>query len=861
MRAAVALYGGDLLDGHDEPWLRPERDRLRGRHLDALGELADLCEAAGDLAEAVTHAERLLRHDPLREEGYRRLMRLHAARGDAARALGVYHECSRLLESELGVAPSAATRAAYAALLPREAPGSGEPVAGPPPLVGRAAERRRLVELWRACVAGRTQFVLLTGEAGIGKSRLAEDFRAWCARQGAVVAEARCHAAEGPLVYGPVTAWLRSGALRPRLAQLDRESRSELARLLPELLTEVPDTPKPEPLPADEQRRRLLEAVADAVLAGPAPRLLVLDDLQHADRETCRLLHFLIRRDPAARLVVVATARREEIDRDHPVQELLAGLDALERYAEIELGRLDRAETDVLARRLTGEPVDIERLFAETEGNPLFVVEALRVGPRQDAPVSRRVQTVLETRLAQLSGTARELAEVAATIGREFRVDVLAAAAGGDDEALLRGLDELWRRRILREHGGEVYRFSHDKIREVAVLGVSPPRRRLLHLRIAPALERAYAADPGPVSAQIAAHYAEGGSPGHAVTWYRRAAEAAQELHASRIGRRPPGAGGAPAPRAAPVRAPRRGRAGSWRTRSSARSPRWWATPPPPSRPTRRRRTRLTRAVGVPLAPPLLRSLGMTALTREDFPATLRIGGELQAAGEQPRRRRARRRGRLPPGDGGVLAGRLRRRPHAPGDRRRPLPARRPRHPSRPLRPGPQGGVPGPPRQHPLVPRRPRRRAAGPRRRPRLGRGDRAAVQHRHRAALRRDAGPRHGRRARPAPPHRPAGGDRAEGAARSASPPPRWPDISTCSTGRRRSGSPPSTTAIRDAGDQGPAPGVPAMLARIRLGAAVAGNEPARAVAAADALLAMGGAADVWAAAARQARAAFRGA
>jgi predicted ATPase len=225
-------------------------------------------------------------------------MRLHAARGDAARALGVYHECSTLLERELGIAPSAATRAAYAALLPRATPDGGEPVAGPPPLVGRAAERRRLVDLWRTCRAGRTQFVLLSEEAGVGKSRLAEDFRAWCARQGAVVAEARCHAAEGPLVYGPVTAWLRSGALRPRLAQLDRQQRSEIARLLPELLTEAPDTPKPEPLPADEQRRRLFDAVADAVLTGPAPRLLVLDDLQHVDRETCRLLHYLVRRAP-----------------------------------------------------------------------------------------------------------------------------------------------------------------------------------------------------------------------------------------------------------------------------------------------------------------------------------------------------------------------------------------------------------------------------------------------------------------------------------------------------------------------------------------------------------------------------------
>ena len=323
LRTAAALYRGDLLDGHDQAWLQPEQQRLRARHLEVLDELADLCAADGELAEAVTHAERRLRGDPLREASYRTLMRLHADHGDRARALGVYHECATVLENELGVAPSAATRAAYAALLPRE-PSSrtDEPLTGAAPLVGRTAERRQLVDVWRAGLAGRPQFVLLTGEAGVGKTRLAEDFRMWCARQGALIAEARCHAAEGPLVYGPVTAWLRSSALRPRLALLDRARRSELARLLPELLTEAPDTPKPEPLSADEQRRRLLDAVAAAVLSGRAPRLLVLDDVQHVDRETSRLLHYLLRREPTSHLVVVATARREEMDRDHPVQEL-----------------------------------------------------------------------------------------------------------------------------------------------------------------------------------------------------------------------------------------------------------------------------------------------------------------------------------------------------------------------------------------------------------------------------------------------------------------------------------------------------------------------------------------------------------
>ncbi|MBV9920672.1 MAG: AAA family ATPase, partial [Pseudonocardia sp.] len=419
----VALYGGDLLDGHDAAWLDPERQRLRGRWLDALGELAERRAADGELGRAVTHAERLLRADPLREENYRRLMRLHTERGDPARAMGVYHECAAVWERELGAPPSAATRAAYAALLPHETH-RRETAAAPGALVGRAAERRRLVDLFRASAEGRTQFVLLTGEAGVGKTRLVEDFRTWCARQGAVVAEARCHSAEGPLVYGPVAAWLRSGALRPRLAQLDPERRSELGRLLPELLVE-PGTPKPAPLSADEHRLRLLDAVADAVVAPHAARVLILDDLQHVDRETCRLVHYLVRREPTARLLIAATARHEEIDSDHPAHELLTSLHALDRCAELELGRLDQAETEQLARGIGGAPVDVERLYAETEGNPLFVVEALRLGP--GASVSKRVQSVLEARLTQLSGPARGLAEVAATIGREFRVDVLAA--------------------------------------------------------------------------------------------------------------------------------------------------------------------------------------------------------------------------------------------------------------------------------------------------------------------------------------------------------------------------------------------------------------------------------------------------
>ena len=162
-------------------------------------------------AHRYRHLPELLRHDPLREESHRRLMRLHDARGDRARALRAYHACAAALERELGVEPSPATRAAYESLLP----GVPEPAAsGRPPLIGRAAERARLTELWRAAEAGRAQLLLVTGEPGIGKTRLVEELRAWCAHRGAVTAEGRSYRAEGALAYGPVVAWLRAHKLR-----------------------------------------------------------------------------------------------------------------------------------------------------------------------------------------------------------------------------------------------------------------------------------------------------------------------------------------------------------------------------------------------------------------------------------------------------------------------------------------------------------------------------------------------------------------------------------------------------------------------------------------------------------------------
>ena len=521
---AVGLYAGDLLEGRQDDWLTAERERLAGLHADALERLARQHEQEHRWPEAIRCAERLVARDPLREEYHRLLIRLCQASGDRARAVRAYHVCATTLEDELGIEPAPETRAVYEALIVGggQASISRAKVPGTPPLVGRDDERARLVAAWHAAASGHPQLVLVTGEAGVGKTRLVDELRA---HAGAVTAEARGYPAEGPLAYGVATAWLRSGPVAARLTRLVRPDLTELARLLPELTGQVPP---PEPLPEAELRHRLPGAIARALRAAGAPLLLIVDDAQWADAQSLRLIHYLIRSAPPDRLLVAATARREELDEHHTLTALTTALQARGHLTEIGLSRLSREDTARLAGHVTGAPVEearLGRLYAHSEGNPLFVVEALR----PDAPAAAsKVQAVIAGRLARLSPDAAAVAGVAAAVGRAFTADVLAVATGLDEQALVAALDELWRRGILRAHGPNAYDFSHGRIRDAAYAALGPPRRRHLHLEIARALE----SGGHPAVPAIAAHYERAGATAQAIRWHERAAEAAQWLHA-----------------------------------------------------------------------------------------------------------------------------------------------------------------------------------------------------------------------------------------------------------------------------------------------------------------------------------------
>ena len=545
---AAELYRGDLLASCYDEWIAPQRDQLREACIAALVRLSQLSEDRRDYAKALKHSQQLQRLDPLREPTYMALMRLHALNHDHASALRAYRNCVETFTRELGIVPSEALREAYARLAAQAAPTQRRRPRDPMlSMIGRHDEWRRLLEVWQRSQLGDKQFALISGEAGIGKSRLAEELLVHLSGQGFTTAHSRAYAAEGQVAFAPVTGWLRSPVLHEAMSGLDRLWLTEVARLLPELLTQQPGLPPPSPLTEYWQRQRFFEALARAVLATDGPLLLLLDDLQWCDAETLEWLRFLMRFDVSAKLLVVATARHEDITPLHAVSRLLDALRRDDQLTEMLLGALDAAETAKIAAQIINRPLadaEATRLFEESEGNPLFTVEMMRARsdtataggtPHSTVPkLPPKVYTVISSRLAQLSPAARDIVGVAAIIGRAFTADVLAQASDVREDALTNALDELWQRGIVRQpdSGGIAFDFSHDKIRDVAYAEVGPLQRRRLHQRVARALEQAPDDDLDAASAQIAAHYEQAGLPIDSAAFYRRAAGVAQSVYA-----------------------------------------------------------------------------------------------------------------------------------------------------------------------------------------------------------------------------------------------------------------------------------------------------------------------------------------
>jgi hypothetical protein len=317
--------------------------------------------------EAIRCTEQLLHHSPANEGAYRRLIRLYSRRGDYSAAMQSYHACVAALREELDVEPDAITQELYVRLVSQRAGERTEHLVTmthqAAKLIGRVEEWHQLRRLWAARVGRPPQFALLTGEAGIGKTKLALDFGNWAARDGACTLTGHCHAGEGNLAFTPIIEMLRTPNLRRNWEQLHDVWLVELARILPDVLELRDDLPQPQPLHDSWQRQRLFEAITRCILIVQGSILIVLDDLQWADQDTLEWLHFLSRLDNLRQILVIATIRPEDIDESHPLHDLIHQLERTDQLHEIELKSLSKEESQhlidqVSAGELTSTTVD-----------------------------------------------------------------------------------------------------------------------------------------------------------------------------------------------------------------------------------------------------------------------------------------------------------------------------------------------------------------------------------------------------------------------------------------------------------------------------------------------------------------------
>jgi DNA-binding SARP family transcriptional activator len=535
---AADLYQGDLLAGLGsqgaafEDWLLSERERLREIALEALAKLLAHRLQAGAAEAAIPIAVRLLGLDPAQEAVHRTLMRLYARQGRPGAALRQYQACVSALERELGAPPEAETRRLYEEILtarasraepavPREAmptPPPAPAVAPETPLVGRAGEWTALREAREAAWQGRGRLLVLLGEAGIGKTRLAAELVADAVEHGGGVLVGRAYETAQTLALGPWVDAVRSGGVLGALAaDVQAPWQAELGRLFPEMGGSESSGPA-----GPEDQGRLFEAMAQALvhLAKQRPFLLVLEDLHWSDETSLRLLSFLGRRLPDWRGLLVVTAREEELDGAPLLRSVLQELDREHRASIVRLGALSRPDTVALVQALTRTGTDaalVARLGGQvwqaSEGNPFVVVETMRAVHEGEAvpagaglPLPQRVRDTIAGRLDRLSARGRQLGALAAVVGREFDFGVLQHAAGLEPGETAEGVEELVQRRVLHVVGDRLD-LTHERIRDVAYARLLPEARRLLHARVAAALEAAHAGDLESHYAALAAHY------------------------------------------------------------------------------------------------------------------------------------------------------------------------------------------------------------------------------------------------------------------------------------------------------------------------------------------------------------------
>jgi class 3 adenylate cyclase len=417
---------------------------------------------------------------------------------------------------------------------PMERPGLPAVLAGPGPFVGRGPELERLLTAWQATLAAGMRAVLIAGEPGVGKTRLAGEWSRHAYEQGAVVLYGRCDEDLGA-PYQPFAEALRS--LVPCLdAERLRGLRGveALLPLVPGLTDALPDLASPTRADPDTERYALFDAVVTllGVASASAPVVLILDDLHWAAKPTLLLLRHLLRFGEHARVQIVGTYRSTDLDRSHPLAAMLADLHRDGTATRLQLSGLDEGDVSAYVAEAGYDDEELARALATvTGGNPFFLIEALRhvdeSGGRWDpSTLPQGVREAVSRRLSRLPTETNKALAAAAVVGSHFALALVESVVGED---LIDAFDEATKAGIVIEEPGGRYRFNHAIVRQSLLAELASVRRMRLHQKIAATLETEPGADDE-VLAELAYHYFEcawAGNASKAVEYCRRAADQA----------------------------------------------------------------------------------------------------------------------------------------------------------------------------------------------------------------------------------------------------------------------------------------------------------------------------------------------
>jgi ABC-type oligopeptide transport system substrate-binding subunit/DNA-binding SARP family transcriptional activator len=591
LRSAVELYRGDFMDGFYHEWVIDERYRLETLFMEALTRLMIGLEDGAEHDSSLAVAMRLLERDPLREEAHRLAMRAYCRLGQRNAALEQYRRCCEIVQEELGAGPMVETTELYEEILeghfpigpvPDVVPAAVAivepvPVGGRSPLdvmtrsrlIGRDDEMAFLNETWRRAEEGQGRVVLMSGEAGVGKSFLAEEFANRLRFQGVRVLWGNCYEYGRALPYQPVAEALRSvlaAMTAAELADFPPWSLEEAARLVPEVLEKRAGLEVTPSIPSEEQRARLFEGVARVLtgLCSCGTIMIVLEDLHWASGSTLQLVHYMARRLTDQRALMLCSFRSEEVGLEHPLQALRRRLVRDGLAVLLRVSRLSAPALAAVVTEMSGAGDEVlplaKRLYRETEGNPFFLIETIRglfdtgslrlEGGAWTGDFARisegtlalptTLSEAIEARVQNLSENAQEAVRLAAVLGREFDFESLNAVWGRGEGATLEALDELLRRRLIDEgSGGKTrdYVFTHHKIQEVIYSSMSRRRRQQAHALVGTTMENLYRAQTEDLAGELGFHFQEGRYHDgtlteKAITYRLRAGDRARTLYA-----------------------------------------------------------------------------------------------------------------------------------------------------------------------------------------------------------------------------------------------------------------------------------------------------------------------------------------